>query len=149
LADDANKDQGLLDIDFLEFDGLDIDYLEDDALEFTELDIDYLDVDFLTDVLDVVEELVKTTVKLDDSAISGSSLGAELRGATFGLNSDSQYNIFEQSGRIIFFRNVDGIIQISLASDASVKIDTSVDGYEGIIDLNQGQNSIIIIRQGG
>ena len=149
LADDSNQDQGLLDIDFLEFDGLDIDYLEDDALEFSELDIDYLDVDFLTDVLDVVEELIKTTVKLDDSAIAGSSLGAELRGATFGLNSDSQYNIFEQSGRIIFYRDVNGVINISLASDASVKIDTSVDGYEGIIDLNQGQNSIIVIRQGG
>jgi len=149
IQDDANQDQGLLDIDFLEFDGLDIDYLEDDALEFSELDIDYLDVDFLTDLLDVVEELVKTTVKLDDSAIAGSSLGAELRGATFGLNADSQYNIFEQSGRIVFYRDVNGVINISLASDASVKIDTSVDGYEGIIDLNQGQNSIIIIRQGG
>lgn len=149
LADDANQDQGLLDIDFLEFDGLDIDYLEDDALEFSELDIDYLDVDFLTDVLDVVEALIKTTVKLDDSAISGTSLGAELRGAAFGLNTDSQYNIFEQDGRIVFFRNVAGIIQISLATDSSVKIDTSVDGYEGIIDLNQGQSSIIVIRQGG
>lgn len=149
LADDSNQDQGLLDIDFLEFDGLDIDYLEDDALEFSELDIDYLDVDFLTDLLDVVEELVKTTVSLDDSAIAGSSLGAELRGAAFGLNADSQYNIFEQSGRIVFYRDVNGVINISLASDASVKIDTSVDGYEGIIDLNQGQNSIIVIRQGG
>jgi len=90
-----------------------------------------------------------TAAKLDDSAIAGSSLGAELRGATFGLNPDSQYNIFEQSGRIVFYRDVNGKIQLSLASDASVKIDTSVDGYEGIIDLNQGQDSIIIIRQGG
>jgi hypothetical protein len=149
MADDANNDQGLLDIDFLEFNELEYDYLEDDALEFTELDIDYLDVDFLTDLLDVLDDLAKTTVKLDDSAISGSSLGAELKNASFGLNSDSQFNIFEQSGRIIFYRDVNGVIRLSLASDASVKLDTSVEGYEGIIDLNGGNDSIIIIRQGG
>jgi hypothetical protein len=149
IQDDANNDQGLLDIDFLEFNELEYDYLEDDALEFTELDIDYLDVDFLTDLLDVLDDLTKTTVKLDDSAISGSSLGAELKGATFGLNSDSQYNIFEQSGRIIYYRDVNGVIRLSLAATASVKLDTSVEGYEGIIDLNGGNDSIIIIRQGG
>ena len=33
---------------------------------FTELDIDMLDVDFLTDLLDVVEELTRTTVTLAD-----------------------------------------------------------------------------------
>jgi len=149
IKDEANQDQGLLDIDFLEFDELEYDPLEEDALEFSELDIDYLDVDFLTDVLDVVEELVKTTARLDDSAISGSSLGAELRGATFGFNNDSQYNIYEQAGKIFFYRNVNGVINIAFAVDASVKIDTSVDGYEGIIDLNGGEDSIIVIRQGG
>ena len=149
MQDDANEDQGLLDIDFLEFNVLEKDYLEDDALEFTELDIDFLDVDFLTDVLDVVEELVKTTAALDDRAISGTSLGAQLKGAAFGLNSDSQYNIYEDSGKIIFYRQVEGTIQLAFAVDASVKIDTEVDGYSGIIDLNQGQDSIIVIKQGG
>jgi len=149
LADDANQDQGLLDIDFLEFNELEYDYLADDALEFTELDIDYLDVDFLTDLLDVVEELVKTTAALDDRAISSSSFGAQLKGADFGLNADSQYNVFEDSGRIVFYRNVQGTIRLVFAVDASVKLDTEVDGYSGIIDLNNGQNSIIVIKQGG
>ena len=149
MADDANQDQGLLDIDFLEFDELEYDPLEEDALEFTELDIDYLNVDFLTDLLDVVEELVKTTAALDDRAISSSSFGAQLKGADFGLNADSQYNVFEDSGRIVFYRNVQGSIRLVFAVDASVKIDTDVDGYSGIIDLNNGQNSIIVIKQGG
>jgi len=149
LADDTNQDQGLLDIDFLEFNELEYDYLADDALEFTELDIDYLDVDFLTDLLDVVEELVKTTAALDDRAISSSSFGAQLKGADFGLNADSQYNVFEDSGRIVFYRNVQGTIRLVFAVDASVKLDTEVDGYSGIIDLNNGQNSIIVIKQGG
>lgn len=148
-SDEQDNDQGLLDIDFLEFNELEYDALEEDALEFTELDIDFLDVDFLTDLLDVVEELVKTTAALDDRAISGQSLGAELRGAAFGFNTDSQYNIYEQSGKIFFYRNVNGVINLVFAVDASVKIDTSVDGYEGIIDLNGGEDSIIVIRQGG
>ena len=149
LADDMNADQGILDIDFLEFDGLDVDFLEDDALEFTELDIDYLNVDFLTDILDVVEELVATTAKLDDSAISQSSLGAEIKGADFGLNLDSQYNVYEQDGKIIFFRSVSDTIQIILSINARATLRTSVDGYEGVILLNGGEDSIIELRQGG
>ena len=149
LADDMNADQGILDIDFLEFDGLDIDYLADDALEFTELDIDYLNVDFLTDILDVVEELVATTAKLDDSAISQSSLGAEIKGADFGLNLDSQYNVYEQDGKIIFFRSVSDTIQIILSINARASLRTTVDGYDGVILLNGGEDTIIELRQGG
>ena len=149
VADDLNTDQGLLDIDFLEFDGLDIDYLEDDALEFSELDIDYLDVDFLTDVLNVVEALVATAANLDDSAISGNSLGAELKNAVFGFNTDSQYNIYEQDGKIVFYRSVNETINIILQVDARATIRTSVDGYEGVILLNGGEDTIIDLRQGG
>ena len=149
LADDMNADQGILDIDFLEFDGLNVDFLADDALEFTELDIDYLNVDFLTDILDVVEELVATTAKLDDSAISQSSLGAEIKGADFGLNLDSQYNVYEQDGKIVFFRSVSDTIQIILSINARATLRTTVDGYEGVIMLNGGEDSIIELRQGG
>lgn len=149
VENNAYLDQGLLDIDFLEFNELETDYLADDALEFTELDIDYLDVDFLTDALDIIDDLIKTTVSLDDSAISGTSLGAQLKGAEFGLNSDSQYNIYEDSGKIIFYRMANGTIKLAFAVDASVKIDTEVEGYSGIIDLNGGNDSIIVIKQGG
>ena len=149
VADDLDSDQGLLDIDFLEFDGLDFDYLEEDALEFSELDIDYLNVDFLTDVLDVVDKLIATTAKLDDSAISQSSLGAELKGAEFGFNADSQYNVYEQDGKMIFYRSVNETIQIILSINSRATIRTSVDGYEGIILLNGGDDSIIDLRQGG
>ena len=149
LKDDLDQDKGLLDIDFLDFDGLDGDYLEDDSLEFTELDIDYLDVDFLTDVLDVVEALVSSTATLDDSAISQTSLGTELKGAEFGLNSDSQYNIYESDGKVVFYRSVNETITLYLNVDARASIRTSVDGYEGVILLNGGEGTIINLRQGG
>ena len=68
VADDQDQDQGILDVDFLEFNELEQDALEDtkEDLEFSELDIDLLNVDFLTDLLDVVEELTRTTVTLKD-----------------------------------------------------------------------------------
>ena len=149
LQNDLDQDKGLLDIDFLDFDGLDVDYLEDDSLEFTELDIDYLNVDFLSDVLDVVEALVASAATLDDSAISQTSLGAELKGAAFGLNPDSQYNIYESDGKIVFYRAVNETITIYLAVDARASIRTTVDGYEGIILLNGGDDTLIDLRQGG
>jgi len=147
--DENNQDQGLLDVDFLEFNELEYDALEEDELEFSELDIDFLNVDFLVDLLNVIDDLVKTTASLDDSAVSNTVMGAELKGATFGLNSDSQYNIYEDNGKIIFYRMANGKIQLAFAVDASVKINTEVDGYSGIIDLNGGNDSTVIIRQGG
>ena len=65
--DEQDQDQGILDVDFLEFNELETDALADTGeLEFSELDIDFLDVDFLVDLLDVVEELERTTVTLAD-----------------------------------------------------------------------------------
>ena len=73
--DDLYDDQGLLDVDFLEFNELEGDALADteEDLEFSELDIDLLDVDFLVDLLDVVEELERTTVQLSDAQASSRS----------------------------------------------------------------------------
>ena len=150
VEDDLDADQGILDVDFLEFNELEKDALEDTKgdLEYSELDIDLLNVDFLTDLLDIVEELVKTTAKFED-AQQVSQGQFRLSGAAVGFNKDSQYNIFEQDGDVVFYRTVNGVIRLQLAMDSEVKIETFVEGYEGIIDLNGGADSIIVIRQGG
>lgn len=149
--DDLYDDQGLLDVDFLEFDELDGDALADTEgdLEFSELDIDLLDVDFLVDLLDVVEELERTTVKLADVQASSGGVGdVNLRGATLGLNKDSQYNIFVQDGDLYFYRNVNGVIEIVVAAGGAGILETNVDGYQGIIEFGNGDPSIeIIINQ--
>lgn len=149
--DDMYDDQGILDVDFLEFNELEGDALEDteEDLEFSELDIDLLDVDFLVDLLDVVEELEKTTVKLADVQASSGGVGdVNLRGATLGLNKDSQYNIFVQDGDLYFYRNVNGVIEIVVAAGGAGILETNVDGYQGIIEFGNGDPSIeIIINQ--
>ena len=148
VADDLNEDQGLLDVDFLEFNELEGDAgLSNDALdEFSELDIDALDADFLPDLLDVVEELVRTTAKLADKQ-AGQVGTFNLDGASGGFNKDSQYNIFEQDGDLVFFRSVNGEIRLQLAMDSSVRLDTFTDTWEGTILLNGGDDIIIVITQ--
>ena len=149
--DDANDDQGVLDVDFLEYNELDKDiedYLEEEE-DFNRIDIDYLGGDFLPDLLDVVEELVKTTQKLADAqADSGGTAGVwKIEGQQFGFNKDSQYNIFEEDGNLVVFRDNNGIINIIIASGGNGFIDTRVDGYEGILTFGSGEGIEIYINQ--
>ena len=149
--DEQDQDQGILDIDFLEFNELEQDALADttEDLEFSELDIDFLDVDFLTDLLDVVPELERTTVQLRDVQESAGQIGnIDLIGAAFGFNKDSQYNVFVRDGDLVFFRNVNGLIEIIIASGNSGTLETNVESYQGIIEFGNGDKSIeIVINQ--
>jgi len=148
--DEIDADQGILDVDFLEFNELEGDAgLSKDELEFTELDVDFLDVDFLVDLLDVVEELVRTTASLADVQANQGGGQFTLKNAEIGFNKDSQYNIFEQDGDVIFYRNVNGSIRLAFDIGASASIDTIVEGYEGQILLNGGGDIIVVISQGG
>ena len=147
--DENDQDQGLLDVDFLEFNELELDALEDTKgdLEFSELDIDFLDVDYLTDLLDVIEELEKTTVVLSDAQETSGTAGFTLQGAVVGFNKDSQYNVFEQDGDLVFFRNVNGVINIIIAAGNSGTLETDVEGYSGIITFGRGEGIEIYINQ--
>ena len=144
-----NQDSGILDVDFLEFNELEADALKDTEvnLEYSELDIDFLEADFLRDLLDVIEELEATTVKLVDQQATTSVGGVRFSGATLGKNNDSQYNIFVEDGGLVFYRDVQGVIRIKVPIDSSTKLITNVEGYEGTIDLEGGNDSIIVITQ--
>ena len=144
-----NQDSGILDVDILEFNELEADALKDTEvnLEYSELDIDFLEADFLRDLLDVIEELEATTVKLVDQQATTSVGGVRLSGATLGKNNNSQYNIFVEDGGLVFYRDVQGVIRIKVPIDSSTKLITNVEGYEGTIDLEGGNDSIIVITQ--
>lgn len=145
VADDQDQDQGILDVDFLEFNELEQDALEDTLEDdFSELDIDLLDVDFLTDLLDVVEELTRTTVSLADVQQTSGSGTIQLKGASIGFNKDSQYNIFIQDGDLYLYRNVNGVIEIIIQNGNSGFIETNVEGYSGLIEFGNGDPSIEI-----
>ena len=149
-ADEQDQDSGMLDVDFLEFNELESDALKDSEkdLEFSELDIDLLDVDFLRDLLDVVEALERTKVSLADAqGGSGNLSGFTLKGAAVGFNKDSQFNVFEQDGNLVFFRSVNGVINIIIGAGGSGFIDVVTNDYEGIMQFNDGDGIEIFINQ--
>ena len=141
-----SDDGGILDVDFLEFDGLDTDALKDSEgeLEFTELDIDLLDVDFLQDLLDIVEELDRK-VGINRTAES-SSENYGIEGTAIGFDKDTQYNTIVDtgSGLVTFYREVNGTISIKLPIDAMAQIVTITNEKESVINMG-GDNSINII----
>ena len=151
VADDQDQDTGMLDVDFLEFNELESDALADteEDLEFSELDIDLLDVDFLKDLLDVVEALEKTKVVLADvqASAGGNLSGFRLKGAQVGFNKDSQFNVFEQDGNLVFFRSVNGVINIIIGAGGSGFIDVITNDYEGTMQFNDGDGIEIFINQ--
>ena len=149
-ADEQDQDSGMLDVDFLEFNELEQDALSDseEDLEFSELDIDMLDVDFLKDLLDIVEALERTKVTLSDAQGGGGNLsGFTLKGASVGFNKDSQFNVFEQDGNLVFFRSVNGVINIIIGAGGSGFIDVVTNDYEGVMQFNDGDGIEIFINQ--
>jgi|TARA_A200000159_G_scaffold30568_1_gene27176 hypothetical protein len=147
-AQEARFDYGQLDADFLAFDELDKDYedyLEED--DFNRLDYDALGGDFLVDLLDIIEELERTMGDLSDQQASTGIGKAVLKGATYGLNTDSQYNIFNEDGGLVFYRDVNGVISLRFLSGGAITVDTEVDGYQGIITADGGGDIVVVIKQ--
>lgn len=150
--DDNNDDQGMLDVDFLEFNELEKDYDDyandpDYDARYSSIDIDFLDADFLVDMLDVVEELIKTTKDLGDRQSGGGSSEFNIKGASIGKNADSQYNVFIEDGGLVFYREVEGKIRLVFQPGASVKLNTITPSYEGTITINGGDEIFIYINQ--
>tara|TARA_Y100000356_G_C11201652_1_gene258058 strand:- start:365 stop:886 length:522 start_codon:yes stop_codon:yes gene_type:complete len=148
--DEQDQDQGILDVDFLEFNELETDALADTGeLEFSELDIDFLDVDFLVDLLDVVEELERTTVTLADVQETAGIGAVQLQGGQIGFNKDSQFNIFVQDGDLYFYRNVAGTIEIVIVNGTSRSgfLDLNIDGYVGLLQFGTDPSIEIFINQ--
>lgn len=146
---EARFDYGQLDADFLAFDELDkdIDDYFDDGDEFNRLDYDALGGDFLVDLLDIIEELERTMGNLEDAQASGSLGKVVLRGAVYGKNADSQYNIFNEDGGLVFYRDVNGVISLRFLSGGAITVDTEVDGYKGIITADGGGDIVVVIKQ--
>ncbi len=138
MADEQDKDGGLLDVDFLEFDELEKDELEEsEPSDFNELDIDELSVDYLVDVLDII-----------DSSDLFDTLGEfDLKGVSRGFNEESQFNVFLQDGNLVLYRNINGVIRIKISAGGNFTLDTITPTWEGIITGNESEDILIYINQ--
>ena len=70
-----------------------------------------------------------------------------LGGASIGFNKDSQFNVFEQDGNLVFFRSVNGVINIIIGAGGSGFIDVATNDYEGVMQFNDGDGIEIYINQ--
>ena len=139
-----DSDDNILDVDYLAYDGLDIDYLEED-LSFNELDIDYLDVNFLEDLLEVIEELDALAIKESRGAQAFSEF--DVQGTLFGQDPTTQILTFGDAEKITIIRSVTQSVQLDLNGETSYNIIIEQDGKSYNIILNSGDTSTIRIRQ--
>ena len=132
---------GILDIDYLEFNELEIDYLAEDALEFTELDINFLDVNFFEDLLAIIEEIDQ----LDSDNLSTGTL---VQGTEIGQDLETQIITLLQGDAIAFQRKVVQNAQLTVDASQGYTIILIQDGKYQQIVVNGGGNSTITITQG-
>lgn len=141
----ADSDDNILDIDYLAYDGLDIDYFAEDDLAFNELDIDYLDVNFLEDLLEVIEELDALAIKEERGSQAFSEF--DIQGTLFGQDPTTQIITFGDAEKITLIRSVTQSVQLDLNGETSYNIIIEQDGKSYNIILNSGGTSSIRIRQ--
>ena len=148
IQDDDNIDMGSLDADFLEFDELEKDFDDYAGGEvYTRLDYDFLGSNLLTDLLDVVEELIRTMEELEDVQDGAGNTAIRLTGAKWGFNGDSQYAVYEEDGGIVFHRDVNGVISLKFSKGGAITLVTEVEGYAGEITADGGEDISVFIKQ--
>ncbi len=111
----SSNSSNLLDVDYLEFEDLDVDYLASDDLEFTELDINYLDVNFLEDLLDIIQDVNEL-----DQTETLLQADLDLKGTTLGFDPDTQINTFTTDNTITFIRALENTVSVLSLTSTSM-----------------------------
>ena len=139
----SSSSNNILDVDYLEFEDLDIDYLSGDELEFTELDINYLDVNFLEDLLDIIQDVNEL-----DQTETLLSAELDLKGTTFGFDQDTQVNTFTTDSVLTFVRALENTVRLDLDKSGAYTVILIQNGKSTQIVVNGGGSSTITIKQG-
>ena len=138
----SGNSSNLLDVDYLEFEDLDIDYLASDDLEFTELDINYLDVNFLEDLLDIIQDVNEL-----DQTETLLQADLDLKGTTLGFDQETQINTFTTDNTITFIRALENTVRVDLDKSNAYTVILIQNGKSTQIIVNGGSSSTITIKQ--
>ena len=138
----SSNSNNLLDVDYLEFEDLDIDYLANDDLEFTELDINYLDVNFLEDLLEIIQDVNEL-----DQTETLLQADLDLKGTTLGFDPDTQINTFTTDNTITFVRALENTVRLNLDRSNAYTVILVQNGKSTQIIVNGGSSSTITIKQ--
>ena len=138
----SSNSNNLLDVDYLEFEDLDIDYLASDDLEFTELDINYLDVNFLEDLLEIIQDVNEL-----DQTETLLQADLDLKGTTLGFDQETQINTFTTDNTITFIRALENTVRVDLDKSNAYTVILIQNGKSTQIIVNGGSSSTITIKQ--
>ena len=138
----SSNSNNLLDVDYLEFEDLDVDYLASDDLEFTELDINYLDVNFLEDLLDIIQDVNEL-----DQTETLLQADLDLKGTTLGFDQETQINTFTTDNTITFIRALENTVRLDLDKSNAYTVILIQNGKSTQIIVNGGSSSTITIKQ--
>ena len=142
--EDYVKIANALEIDFLEFDDLEIDYLEEETENWaTGLDIDFLEQNFLVNILDQINaELAKSMRSEFDKGQDGIRLGKDPETGITVLDEDPNWvwSREDAAGNYIELRldKEYGYVLNVIQSDYEI-IDYELGGIENAITINQIQ----------
>ena len=64
-----------------------------------------------------------------------------------GFNDESQFNVFLQEGDLVFYRNVNGVINVKFEAGANFTLNTNTQTWEGIITGNDAEDILVVINQ--
>ena len=142
--EDYIKIANALDIDFLDFDDLEVDYLEEETENWaTGLDIDFLEQNFLVNILDQINaELAKAMRSEFDKGQDGIRLGKDPETGITVLDEDPNWvwSREDAAGNYIELRldKEYGYVLNVIQSDYEI-IDYELGGIENAITINQVQ----------
>lgn len=136
----------------LDFNELDIDLLQDElesseeTLEFSELDIDLLNVNFLTDLLDVFEDIDREKEEGEEELLEEENV-LSIVGTSIGFDSTTQINTFIEGQQVVLYRQVENSLRLNLMQDTSYTIRGDDSGEIFNVLINSGGDVYISIVQ--
>ena len=139
----SDSSTNILDIDYLAYDGLDVDLLEVEE-DFRELDIDYLGTNFLEDLLEVIESVDE----LDNNELASVGIApVDIRGTTFGQDASTQITTFGDAEFLTIMRQVNQSVRLDINGQTGYNIILEQDGKSYNVVIGNGSDVTISIRQ--
>ena len=139
----SDSSTNILDIDYLAYDGLDVDLLEYED-EFVELDIDYLGTNFLEDLLEIIEQVDELeTEELNTVGIAP----VDIKGTTFGQDASTQITTFGDAEFLTLIREVNQSVRLDINGQTGYNIILEQDGKAYNVVIGNGSDVTISIRQ--
>ena len=139
-----------LDIDFLEFDELNVDYLDEDETEnwATLLDIDFLEQNFLQDILEQINR--ELAIQMSDEFDKQKKRG-DISNLVFGKDPETGITLLDDEDSYIWIREDESGNYIELRLDKEnqyilnvqqqdyIILDYTIGGHGNAIDIHQNQ----------